>query len=566
MYKKISYLLKQKDKRNLFLLILFSIFIAIIETIGVTALMPFISVAINFDLVISNKYYNYIYNIFNFNTPLEFVLFLGIGLVIFYFIRAFFNLFYLYLLAKFSKGLIHSISIQLFKNFLGFSYKDYVNKNSSELSKILINETHNLAVLINAVLLLISEVFVIIFIYTVMIYMNYQITLVITIFLLLNGFFLIKKISKVIKKQGIKREEYQKKFYEILNSSFGNYKIIKLQSNDNIVVDKFTEASEGFKKSAVIFESLYYFPKVFLETLGFSIVTLIIVYLIYIQNNDISSVMSILSMFILGLYRLMPSANRLLTSYNQIMYYHKALDLIYDKLSHKIETLSENSITFQNEIMLKNISFSYNDKSIIDNLDLKIKKNEKIAFIGPSGSGKSTLVDIIIGLYSPTSGQLLVDGCLLSLKNIKKWRKKIGYIPQQVYLFDGTVAENISFGCSYNEQKVIEVLKKAKILDFLEIHQEGIHTFVGEGGIKLSGGQKQRIAIARALYQEPEILILDEATSALDEAIEKEIMDEIYEISENKTLIIIAHRLSTINRCEKVYRINNKKIEIVNSR
>lgn len=564
MYKKINYLLERRDKKNLFLLIVFSIFIAIIETIGITALMPFISIASNFELVETNKYYNYLYVAFNFNTPINFVLFFGIGLVCFYFIRAFFNLLYLHFLAKFSKGLIHKISIRLFKSFLGFSYKDYINKNSSELSKILINETHNLAVLINAVLLLISEIFVIVFIYSVMMYMNYEITLVITTFLLLNGLFLIKSVSKIIKKQGIKREEYQKKFYKVINSSFGNFKIIKLQSNDDVVMNKFTDVSDGFKQSAVIFESLYYFPKIFLETLGFSIVTLMVIYLLYIQNNDISSVMSILSMFILGLYRLMPSANRLLTSYNQIMYHHKALDIIYENLIQKVENLKEKEVDFNNEIILKDIDFFYNDnKLIIKNLNLKISKNEKIAFIGPSGSGKSTLVDVIIGLHSPNYGKVMVDNCLITLENIKNWRKKIGYIPQQVYLFDGTVAENISFGCEYNEEKVIQVLKKAKIYDFLVKNQEGINTFVGEGGIKLSGGQKQRIAIARALYQNPEILILDEATSALDEKVEKEIMDEIYEISKDKTLIIIAHRLSTISRCEKVYTIDNKKIEIV---
>lgn len=561
MYNKIDDLLKKRDKINILLLVVFSIIIAMIETVGVTALMPFISIASNFDLIITNKYFAYVYNLFNFDTPLSFVFSFGISLIVFYFVRAFFNLYYLHLIAKFSNGLIYSINIQLFKKFLGFSYKEFTNKNSSELSKILINETHNLSVLINAVLLLISEVFVIIFIYSIMIYMNYKITLIITFFLILNGLFLVKVISKIIKEQGIRREEYQRKFYEILNSSFGNYKIIKLQSNDNIVMSKFNEVSKGFKKSAIIFESLYYFPKNFLETLGFSIVTLIIIYLLYTQNNNnISSIMSILSMFILGLYRLMPSANRILTSYNQIMYHYKALDLIYEHLKSKIEVLLDNNIFFKKSIILKNICFSYSDKSIVNNLNLKINKNEKIAFVGPSGSGKSTLVDIIIGLHLPNSGELIVDDCLITLKNIKSWRSKIGYIPQNVYLFDGTVAENVSFGQKYDEKKVINSLEKAKIYSFLEKEQNGIYTYVGEGGIKLSGGQKQRIAIARALYQEPEILVLDEATSALDEEIEQEIMSEIYEISKDKTLIIIAHRLSTIERCIKVYKLENKQL------
>ncbi len=266
-------------------------------------------------------------------------------------------------------------------------------------------------------------------------------------------------------------------------------------------------------------------------------------------------------MFVLGLYRLMPSVNRILNSYNLIMYNHRALDLIHNDLMYDGEKLGNKNISFNKTIELKNIDFGYSEnKIVLKDINIEIKKGEKIAFIGPSGSGKSTLVDIIIGLYRPISGQIFVDNSIIDESNIKDWRKKVGYIPQSVYLFDGTVADNISFGQKYDEMKIKNVLTKAKILNFLETHQDGIHTFVGEGGVKLSGGQKQRIAIARALYQEPEILVLDEATSALDKAIEQEIMNEIYKISEEKTLIIIAHRLSTIDRCEKIYRIENKQL------
>ncbi len=166
------------------------------------------------------------------------------------------------------------------------------------------------------------------------------------------------------------------------------------------------------------------------------------------------------------------------------------------------------------------------------------------------------MVDIIIGLYKPKDGKIFTDDTLINDLNIKSWRSKVGYIPQSVYLFDGTVGENVAFGVDYDAKKVDEVLKKVKIYDFLKT-KEGQATLVGEGGVMLSGGQKQRIAIARALYTDPEILVLDEATSALDDATEKEIMDEIYSISDDKTLIIIAHRLSTIDRCEKIYRLEN---------
>ncbi|MCT7495753.1 ABC transporter ATP-binding protein [Aliarcobacter cryaerophilus] len=561
MYKKLNSLLTKHDKRFLFLLVFFSVFIALIETIGIAAIMPFISVASDFEVIQTNEYYKIIYDIFNFDSNINFVISFGILLIIFYLLRGGLNLFYLYMMSKFSKSRMHLLAFRLFENYLGMSYHQFILKNSGELSKTIINETQYLTFVIYSILLMISEIFVVLFIYSAMLFIDWKITLAMTIFLLLNALFLIKTISKKIKIQGVLREKFQKDFYEIINSTFGNFKLIKLQSNDKVILDRFNNVSFSFARSGIIHESLSHFPRIFLETLGFGLIAIVVVYLVYKYQTDISSGLGILSMFVLGLYRLMPSANRLLSSYNLIMYYHKSLDLIYNDLMYDGENLGDKKISFNHNINLKNINFGYSEnKIVLKDINLDIKKGEKIAFIGPSGSGKSTLVDIIIGLYRPISGQIFVDNSIIDESNIKDWRKKVGYIPQSVYLFDGTVAENIAFGKEFDEKNIKEVLEKAKILDFLETHQDGIHTFVGEGGIKLSGGQKQRIAIARALYQEPEILVLDEATSALDEEIEKEIMDEIYEISQNKTLIIIAHRLSTINRCEKVYKIENRKL------
>lgn len=195
-------------------------------------------------------------------------------------------------------------------------------------------------------------------------------------------------------------------------------------------------------------------------------------------------------------------------------------------------------------------------------MDLTIEKNDTVAFVGESGSGKSTLVDIIMGLHQVTDGEIYIDDEKLTNKNLNSWRNHFGYIPQSVYLFDGNIAQNVTFGLEIDETKVIEALEKANIWEFLK-NKDGLDTKVGESGVMLSGGQKQRVAIARALYKDPDILVLDEATSALDDETEAKIMDEIYEIAKDKTLIIIAHRLSTIRRCEKVYKIKNGEIQNV---
>ncbi|EAI2878604.1 ATP-binding cassette domain-containing protein, partial [Campylobacter jejuni] len=192
---------------------------------------------------------------------------------------------------------------------------------------------------------------------------------------------------------------------------------------------------------------------------------------------------------------------------------------------------------------------------------LNIKKGEKIAFIGESGCGKSTLVDLIIGLLKPKEGQILIDEQELNANNTKNYRQKIGYIPQNIYLFNDSIAKNITFGDAVDEEKLNRVIKQANLEHFIKNLSQGVQTKVGDGGSNLSGGQKQRIAIARALYLEPEILVLDEATSALDTQSEAKIMDEIYKISKDKTMIIIAHRLSTITQCDKVYRLEHGKLK-----
>lgn len=555
-FNKLFSILTRHDKKFLFILVLISIFISLIEMIGVGAILPFISIASDFNKIHSNIYSEKLYTCLGFNNDIHFVVAVGIFMLLFYFFRSTLNFGYFYLLAKFSKGRYHLIAYRLFENYLGMSYRSFIDKNSADLSKAIVNEAQHMTALISGLLLMLSEIFVVLFIYAIMLYINWKITLLISTILITNALFLTMTISRAIKKAGISREEHQKKFFEIIQSSLGNFKMMKLTSNTESILDKFNQASAGYAQANIRNETLSHFPRLFLEALGFGIVIFMVIYLVYKYQSDISGVLALISMFVLGLYRLMPSANRILSGYNQILFYKSSLDIIHNDLMYNAEELLENPIRFDSAIQLDHIHFEYNEgKPILDDLSLTINKGDKIAFIGETGSGKSTLIDLIIGLYRPKSGTISVDGTLLDESNIKAWRSKIGYIPQSIYLFDGTVAQNVAFGKPIDNVQIKESLRQANILEFLETHHEGINTMVGEGGIKLSGGQRQRIAIARALYNDPEVLVLDEATSALDTETEAKIMGEIYKISEHKTLIIIAHRLSTIAKCEYHYNI-----------
>jgi ATP-binding cassette subfamily B protein/ATP-binding cassette subfamily C protein len=557
--KKINYLLTQKDKKWLILLLFLSLLSSIIETVGISAIMPFISMASNPELIVSNKYLNAIYTFFNLNDKEQFIVYFGIGLILFYIFRAVYTVVYGYLLNKFSMDKYANIANLLFYKYINMPYVDFVHKNSATISKSIITEAGQLSFVLKNILMLVSEVLVLVILYILLIIVDIKMTIVLTLFLGVKVILLKLTISKKIKKEGIKREKIQNIYYRKINEAFGNFKIIKFTSNQISLLNSFSKNSLNFSNIQIVNNTLQLIPRAVLEATGLSIIIAVVIYIIAYSSNS-ANIIPIISMYALALYRMLPAVTRILDNYNNIIFYKSSLDVVYKELSYIYERENENMINFNDNIKVENVNFSYNTKiNIINNINLTIKKGQKIAFIGESGSGKSTLVDLICGIYRPNSGKIFIDNVELNNSNIVSWRKKIGYIPQSIYLFDGTIADNISFGRDYNKEKIIKVLKQANIYDTL-MDKDGLDTMVGEGGIQLSGGQKQRIGIARALYGDPEILVLDEATSALDTATEKAIMNEIYKISKDKTLMIIAHRLSTIEKCDikiDLTRINN---------
>jgi len=564
--KKILFLLDKDDRKALIKILIFSIFISLLEVVGVGIIMPFVNVASNFDLIESNHYYQKVFHFFSFESSISFVMAFGLFLVLFYLFRSSMSLLYFQKLSLFAQGRYRIFANRLFVKYLHLDYLTFLQKNSSHLVKAIINEAQNLSLFLSNMLFLISEGIVALFIYILLLFVNWKVTLLVTLFLGINIFFLLKVISPKIKKAGEKRDLYQKSFYELLGAVFGNFKILKLQSDKTEIQDEFEDATSHFAQVNVAHSTLSQVPRLYLEAIGFSLIALIILIVIWVTQSDIASSLSLITFFLLGLFRLIPSANRILSSYNNMLFYAKSVDIIFEDLHLPQERLRENNIVFQKNISMRDLSFKYEDTYILKELALTIAKGDKIAFIGESGSGKSTLVDIIMGLYPLEKGEIYIDDVKLSWETMLSWRSKIGYIPQTIYLFDDTVAVNVAMEIEYDAERVIKVLKQAQIWDLLIQNHQGLKTQVGEGGTKLSGGQRQRIAIARALYHNPEILILDEATSALDEATEREIMQTIYMLSKEKTLIIIAHRLSTIQGCNKVFKIHKGKVcEVENS-
>lgn len=556
-FKNLFSILDRHDRLFFIFLVFFSIIVSIVELCAISLVMPFISMSMDFSIVLKSSVLSTIYNLSSLNQQ-QFITYFGIFTAIFYLIRSAINFFYFYLLSKFSKFRYYKISCKLFQKYLQMPLSQFYRQNSADISKNIVNEAMNFTTILSSFLFLISEVFVAILIYILLFFTGMKATIFVTIFFIVNGFFIIKFISPKIKKAGYNRSFHQREIFNILQSNLRNFKIIKLRNMEERTSKSFKNSSFVFSKSNIINEIFIQIPRLYLETVGFLSIILATIFLM--QNGDFISKIPIISVFVLAILRLLPSVNRIIASYNQILFFkHTPLEL-KKILDEDGENLGDDVICFDKEIVLKDINFSYGEQNILNGINLAITKGDKIAFIGQSGSGKTTLSDIIGGISMPSGGEIYVDGVKLCNENLKDYRKKFALIPQDIFLFCGSIEDNIIFGEVKDENRLNEAIELANLKKFIDSLPMGKETIVGENGTLISGGEKQRIAIARAIYQQAQILILDEATSALDDNTQNLIMNEIFNIAKDKTIIIIAHRIQTIKYCNKKYEIKNKKL------
>lgn len=558
MFKTIFSFFSTKDKNKFILITLFTILLSLIEVVGVGAIMPFISIASDPTLISSNKYASYIYKYLRFTSEYKFIIFSGFSLIGYYIIRGIANIVYMYILNNYCENFSYNMAIEVFSNYLRLNYKQFSQGKTSSLAKMLITEMANMTAVLRAMLMLISEIFIATLLFGLILYTDYQITLVITFGLGSLVAIFLKTVSKKMANAGGVRCNSQDAYYNIISETFSNLKIIRIFSNENGMLNQFKKSGKEVVGANIYSAVLSHVPRLSLETIGFSTIIGIILFIIHKYENP-AAVIPIVSIYAVSLYRLLPSLNRMLSSYNNMRYQTESLRIVHRDYNLKREELGTSEITFNEHIELENISFNYGETEVLKDASLSIKKGERIALVGPSGSGKSTIADILIGLYPDYSGTILIDGIKLDKETIPSWWQQIGYIPQNMLLFNSNVGDNISFGREYDTIRIDTALKKADIYKAMAA-KEGADTPVGEGGGFLSGGQKQRLGIARAIYEEPQLLILDEATSALDTETEKKIMEQIYSLGKDVTVLIIAHRISTIEPCDRIYKIKNKQL------
>lgn len=556
-YLMLNALLTKQDKKALGGLVVLSIFVSCFEMLCISLIMFFISAATDFSYIHKSRFLGWLYKTTGLGNPQTFVIALGITIAACYVIRGFINIAHGHAMATFSYTRYQRLAKALFSKFLHLPYQDFTQLNSANINQTIFSHTAMLTQFMFALLTLFAEGFTVICVYGMLFWVNWKMTFILTILLSVQSVAAFLFFSRRIAKAGKNVQIMYGECGKIFNEAVGNFKVIKLAGHESFFMQRLASATQGYSSAYVLYTTLQAAPRFVLETLSFVLLVCIVIYVLFAYGQA-EYVMPIVSLYALAFYRLLPSLTRILSSFNQMTFTKGAVQGVYDFLQQGEEqAFDKKSISFTHGISLENISFGYTSSHpVLKNISLHIDKGQRIAFVGASGVGKSTLVDIIMGFYQPTHGQLLVDGKALQATGCHQWRSKFGYVPQTVYLFDGTVGDNVVLGSAYNEPRIVDVLCKAHIYDFL-LTKQGLQTRVGEGGIQLSGGQKQRIAIARALYQSPEILVLDEATSALDHATEEDVMRDIYQLSRDLTIIVISHRLSSVARCDKIYNIEH---------
>jgi len=562
-------LLNKKQRSSFIGLLLFGIICSIFELFSLLIINPV------FQILLKSKSINSYDLLFYFNDfthkfiEHNLVLFILSLLFSIFILKLILSYFYNWNQSVFVSNFESSISTKVYKSFVSKEYEYYLNNNSSKLITTLTHEVELFSNSINSFLVLILELSIIAGAFIALLILEFYGTIIVTVFLFFTILIFNIFQKKLLRNLSLLRFKYINEKYIILNQTFKNIKDVKIFGIENFLIHHFDSATingNNVKKKISYIGTL---PRNFLEIAILAAVSIIFFYF-SLKYKDVNLIIPIFSIYILALFRILPSLNKVLISIQQIRTSKNAINSIYHVLknyefSQKLELPEKYIFNFNNSIEINNLNFKYNsvDKNIFTNLNLFIKKGMKIGIVGESGAGKTTFVDLLLGLLTPTSGSISVDGINIS-NYLKMWQNKIGYVQQSIFLSDTSIKENIAYGIAkelIDENKVLHAISIANINKLINDLPDGINTTIGENGIKLSGGQRQRIAIARAIYKSPEILIFDEATSALDLINEEEIINSIYSLNYNSTMIIISHKLSILKNCDIILQITNGDIK-----
>lgn len=570
-FQKIFYLFTFNGKKELYWLLVAVVMMAVLDTVGVASIFPFLHVISNPEVIQTNAILNWVFKRFEFSGKDAFLV--ALGMVSFFimvannFLRAVISM----TLIRFTWLKRATISERLLSKYLYEPYVFFLNRNTSELTAYLASEV---ARVVSSVLIPCMEIFAKlltgILIIALLFVVDPGVAMVVLV-VIGGGYGLIYAfVRKKLLRIGTDVTTCSKRIFKALNEVFGGIKDVKLLGKEDVFIERYADPMRKSVDCYCLQFLIDQFPRYAFEVLAFGGILLITIYLVEVKK-DYQQIIPMVGLYALAAYRLMPALQQIYNNFTLVRFGRASLDVIYEDYSNCIHRNYEKSIRpdyvlpFTEHIELRNVTFQYPNAqgSVAEDFNLTIKANTTVGLVGSSGAGKTTLVDILLGLLHPSSGEVVIDGTTINDENLRHWQANIGYVPQSIYLCDDTIARNIAFGVSDKEvdhNAMHNVTRLANIHDFVKGLPSGYETEVGERGVRLSGGQRQRIGIARALYHNPSVLVFDEATSALDGITEDTILEAIHNLAHKKTIIIIAHRLSTVKECDIIYLLEQGKI------
>ena len=571
-FKKLLFLLTPYELKRAFLLLLMILVMAFLDVMGVASILPFMAVLTNPSLIETNYFLKLMFqtsSIFGVENIQEFIFALGFLVFILLIVSLSFKALTTYAQFKFVQMREFSIGKRLIEGYLHQPYSWFLSRHSADLGKTILSDVAQIigggifpfleiiargAVAIALIILLILADPKLAFIVSFSLFFAYIVI-----------FYFVRNTLDRIGKERLKNNQLR---FTAISEAFGAVKEVKVGGLEEVYIKDFSNSAKIYAVNVASAQVLSHIPRYILEAIAFGGALLIILYAME-QSGTFNEALPILSLYIFAGYRLLPALQQIYRSFTQLEFSGPTIDNLYKEFKElkEINIKKDHAfLPFNKSITLENVSYKYpvTSRTALKDINLTIPIKSMIGIIGATGSGKTTTVDIILGLLEAQKGKLKVDETVITKENLRSWQRNIGYVPQNIYLIDDSIAANIALGVEDSEIDLDRVKKASKIANLhnfvVNELPDKYRTTIGERGVRLSGGQRQRVGIARALYNNPKVLILDEATSALDNNTERLVMDAMNNYNDDITMILIAHRMNTIKNCDIIFKFEKGQL------
>ncbi|MGB5260814.1 MAG: ATP-binding cassette domain-containing protein [Gammaproteobacteria bacterium] len=572
--RQIRALLTARERLRFSHLVLAALVMTVLELVGIGAIVGFMGVLAQPDLVFENRWLNRLYTALGFDDAHQFILVFGFTLLLIYLLRNLFAAFMVWLQLRFVWGTLRSLSNKLLEMYIYSPYQFFLTRNTAEIQRNLLSEMNQI---VNGVMLpatrLITQSIMAVCILVLLFWNDPVLAGAIT--LLFGGayawvyFGFRQRLSTI----GSRRVAANKLRFKTLSEALNGIREVRMSGREQSFIDSFSQALGGFTRQMIAGGLIAQLPKYLMESLAIGGILGITLYIVGVKQT-MQEIIPVATLYAVAAYRILPAFQQITQALAALQFNRKSLNVISRDLAladehpgaAQIREIRKQPVTCKDSIRLQDVSFRYPgaETNAVERLTLTIHKNTSTGLVGTTGAGKSTLADVVLGLLIPQSGRVMIDQTPITEQTAPAWQIHTGYVPQQIFLTDDTIARNIAFGFKPDDidhEALVEAARMAHIHEFVtEELPDGFDTVVGERGIRLSGGQRQRIAIARALYHKPELLVFDEATNALDGATEAIIRQSVRELAGTKTLLIIAHRLNTVKDCDVIHVLEHGRI------